>query len=139
MNEFVQIPVSKEEINRERREDIIQLARETAELCELSHDINELIGEATPMLLEIEKDTEVALENVCQAKDNVINAQISQSSSNKKKIIIVGLITTIGIASGGSLGAIAGTYLVGKAIVGGIIGMASLGSVFGTSSILLTK
>ena len=129
MNEFVQIPVSKEEINRERREDIIQLARETAELCELSHDINELIGEATPMLLEIEKDTEVALENVCQAKDNVINAQISQSSSNKK-IIIVGLITTIGIASGGSLGAIAGTYLVGKAIVGGIIGMASLGSVF---------
>ena len=85
MNEFVQIPVSKEEINRERREEIIQLARDTAELCELSHDINELIGEATPMLLEIEQGTEVALENVCQAKDNVINAQISQSSSNKKK------------------------------------------------------
>ena len=139
MNEFVQIPVSKEDINRERREDIIQLARDTAELCELSHDINELIGEATPMLLDVERQTESALEDVCKAKDNVIEAQVTQSSGNTKKIIIIGLLTSVGIASGGSLGAIAGTYLVGKALIGGVIGMASLGSVFGTSSILLTK
>lgn len=139
MNEFVQIPVSKEEINRERREEIIQLAQDTAELCELSHDINELIGEATPMLIDIERDTEQALEDVCKGKENVINAEITHSSGNTKKIIIIGLLTSVGIASGGSLGAIAGTYLVGKALIGSVIGMASLGSVFGTSSIFFTR
>ena len=139
MNEFVQIPVSKEEIKRERREEIIQLARDTAELCELSHDINELIGEATPMLINVEQDTEQALEDVCKGKENVITAYISQSSAHTKKIIIIGLLTSVGIAGGGSLGAIAGTYLVGKALIGSVIGMASLGSVFGTSSIFFTR
>ena len=139
MNEFVQIPVSKEEIKRERREEIIQLARDTAELRELSHDINELIGEATPMLINIEQETEQALDDVCKGKENVINAEITQSSGHTKKIIIIGLLTSVGIAGGGSLGAIAGTYLVGKAFIGSVIGMASLGSVFGTSSIFFTR
>ena len=135
----VENTLTKEEIRQERRAEILQLARDTAELCELSNEINTLIGESTPILLDIEKDTEVALENVQRGSKNVTKAVEIKQAATTKKIIIIGALTTIGLASGGGLGAIAGTYLVGKALIGGIIGMASLGSVFGTSSILITK
>ena len=137
--ELILVPVSKEDISRERREDILTLSRETTELCELSHEINLLIAESTPILLDIEKNTEEALQNIETANKNVEKAFVLNHKSNTKKIIIIGLVTTVGLASGGSLGALAGTYLLGKALIGGAIGMASLGSIFGTSSILLTK
>lgn len=139
MSEFIRVPVSKEELSRERREEILTLSRETTELCELSNEINLLIAESTPILLDIEKNTEEALQSIETANKNVVKAVELNSKSNKKKIIIIGLLTTVGLASGGSLGALAGTYLLGKAVIGGAIGMASLGTLFGTSSVLFTK
>ena len=139
MSEFIRVPVSKEELSRERREEILTLSRETTELCELSNEINLLIAESTPILLDIEKNTEEALQSIETANKNVVKAVELNRKSDKKKIIIIGLLTTVGLASGGSLGALAGTYLLGKAVIGGAIGMASLGTLFGTSSVLFTK
>ena len=139
MSEFIRVPVSKEELSRERRGEILTLSRETTELCELSNEINLLIAESTPILLDIEKNTEEALQSIETANKNVVKAVELNSKSNKKKIIIIGLLTTVGLASGGSLGALAGTYLLGKAVIGGAIGMASLGTLFGTSSVLFIK
>ena len=139
MSEFIRVPVSKKDLAKERREEILTLSRETTELCELSNEINLLIAESTPILLDIEKNTEEALQSIETANKNVVKAVELNSKSNKKKIIIIGLLTTVGLASGGSLGALAGTYLLGKAVIGGAIGMASLGTLFGTSSVLLTK
>lgn len=139
MSEFIRVPVSKKDLAKERREEILTLSRETTELCELSNEINLLIAESTPILLDIEKNTEEALQSIETANKNVVKAVELNSKSNKKKIIIIGLLTTVGLASGGSLGALAGTYLLGKAVIGGAIGMASLGTLFGTSSVLFTK
>ena len=139
MSEFIRVPVSKKDLAKERHEEILTLSRETTELCELSNEINLLIAESTPILLDIEKNTEEALQSIETANKNVVKAVELNRKSDKKKIIIIGLLTTVGLASGGSLGALAGTYLSGKAVIGGAIGMASLGTLFGTSSVLLTK
>ena len=139
MTNIVLETTTYEDIRREEREEFEFISREAKGLCELSKEINSLIEDSRPVLLDIEKNTELSLDRVERGCQNIIETVALHKKKSTKSIIIVGLITTLGLASGGSLGALAGSLLVGKAVIGGLFGMFSLGTLFGGTSIILTN
>lgn len=110
-------------IIRERNQDMQQIEKDIGLIAEIQRDLAMLVYSQGENLEIAEENVETATINVKEANENLQSAATIQKKTNK--LFVGGLLTSVGVAAGGGLIAlaspIAGIVIAGCGIVSSVV------------------